>query len=110
MDYEQYLREKITSLRIEQNLSEYQLSTEIGRCKTYIQAISSGKSLPSFESFFDICEYFGLTPAEFFIPSDITTQQRRILRLVETLSSTDLDLVEQLIERLSSDTSERSDL
>lgn len=108
MNYDQYVREKITSLRMEHNLSEYQLSTKIGKCKTYIQAISSGKSLPSFDAFFDICEYFDLTPAEFFTNSKLTAQQRRILRQVETLSPADLDLIEQLINRLSGDPIEGS--
>lgn len=49
MDYAQFVRNRITSLRLEKGISEYQLSYELGKCKTYIQAISSGKSLPSFD-------------------------------------------------------------
>lgn len=101
MDYRKYLRERITGLRLEQNISEYHLSTEIGRCKTYIQSISSGKSLPSFESFFDLCDYFEITPAEFFTESAATKQQRRIQHKLNALSPEDLDLLEQLLDRLS---------
>lgn len=100
MDYEQYLREKITSLRLEKNISEYHLSTELGRCKTYIQAITSGKSLPSFDAFFDLCEYFNLTPAEFFSPDDETEQQRRIRKKLTLLPPEDRTLLEQLLDRM----------
>lgn len=102
MNYEKYLRDKITRLRLEKNLSEYQLSLELGKCKTYIQAISSGKSLPSFDAFFDLCEYFQLTPEEFFSQDDCDLgQYRRIRHKLEALSAEDLALVEQLLDRLS---------
>lgn len=100
MNYEQYLREKITSLRLEKNISEYQLSTELGKCKTYIQAITSGKSLPSFDAFFDLCEYFNLTPEEFFASGAVTDQQRRIQKKAAVLTPKDLDLLEQLLDRM----------
>lgn len=103
MNYERHLREKITKLRMERNLSEYQLSTDIGRSKTYIQAISSGKTLPSFNAFFDLCEYFDMTPAEFFTESDISAQQRRIQKKIAKLSSKDMELLEQLIDRIFAD-------
>ncbi|MBQ7840409.1 MAG: helix-turn-helix transcriptional regulator [Lachnospiraceae bacterium] len=102
MNYSQYLREKITSLRLEKNISEYQLSLEIGKSKTYIQAITSGKSLLSFDAFFDLCEYFNLTPEEFFTQDKNDTAQRRNIRnKVSELYEEDLALVEQLVERLA---------
>lgn len=100
MNYEQYLREKITLLRLERNISEYHLSTELGKCKTYIQAITSGKSLPSFDAFFDLCEYFNLSPEEFFASGNITEQQRRIHKKLALLLPDDMNLLEQLLDRL----------
>lgn len=110
MDYTKYVRERITSLRLEKNISEYRLSTEIGKCKTYIQSISSGKSLPSLEVFFDLCEYFEITPEEFFAESAATEQHRRIQSKLNGLSRADLDLVEHLLDRLSEDTIGEDDL
>lgn len=102
MNYENYLRDKITLLRLEKNLSEYQLSLELGKCKTYIQAISSGKSLPSFDAFFDLCEYFQLTPAEFFSQDSCDSRQRRCIQhKLEALGPKDLALVEQILDRLA---------
>lgn len=99
MDYTQYIREKLTSLRLERDISEYRLSTDIGKCRTYMQTISSGKSLPSFEAFFDLCDYFEITPAEFFTESEDSEQLRRIRHKLSDLSHEDLYLIEQLIDR-----------
>ncbi len=44
------------------------MSLELGHSKSYIQSISSGKSLPSLSEFLYICEYLGVTPREFFDP------------------------------------------
>lgn len=64
--YKDFLRKRITDLRIKAEISEYQLSMALGRSKGYIQQISSGKALPSMGQFFDLCEYFEVSPAEFF--------------------------------------------
>ena len=43
MNYDDFIRERITRLRLERNLSEYQLSYELGQSKGYIQSITSGR-------------------------------------------------------------------
>lgn len=63
---EDTLRKRLVELRIKAGLSEYQLSLGLGLSKGYIQQISSGKALPSMKHFFDICEYFDISPSEFF--------------------------------------------
>ncbi len=64
--YIQFLRDRITQLRLQKGVSEYQMSLDLGHSRGYIQNISSGKSLPSVEGLFEICDYFGLTPVQFF--------------------------------------------
>ncbi|MEG2435506.1 MAG: helix-turn-helix transcriptional regulator [Ruthenibacterium sp.] len=64
-----YVGKRITELRLQKNISEYRMSLELGQNKGYIQSITSGKVLPSMTMFFEICDYFGLSPAEFFSPS-----------------------------------------
>ena len=63
---EQFLRDRISQLRMKKGVSEYQMSLELGHSRGYIQNISSGKSLPSITGLFEICEYFNITPAQFF--------------------------------------------
>lgn len=61
-----FVADRITKIRIEHNISEYQLSLDLGFSKGYIQAISSGNIMPSMGALYKICEYFEITPAQFF--------------------------------------------
>ena len=63
---EQFVRNRITQLRLQKGVSEYQMSYDLGRSRGYINNISSGKSLPSMSEFLSICEYFNISPKNFF--------------------------------------------
>ena len=54
--YDTLIRERINALRMQNNLSEYQLSLELGHSQGYIQSITSGRTLPSMTAFLEICE------------------------------------------------------
>ena len=51
---EEFIRNRITELRLKKGISEYQLSLELGQNRGYIQAISSGRALPSMKQFLNI--------------------------------------------------------
>lgn len=61
-----FVADRITKIRIDHNISEYQLSLDLGFSKGYIQAISSGNIMPSMGALYKICDYFEITPAQFF--------------------------------------------
>ena len=61
-----YIRQKITDLRIKKGVSEYKMSLDLGHSKSYVQSISSGRALPSLQEFIAICDYFKITPLQFF--------------------------------------------
>ena len=63
---EKFIRQRITELRMNKGVSEYRMSTDMGRSKNYIQGITSGRSLPSLSEFIYMCEYLGVTPRDFF--------------------------------------------
>lgn len=65
-NYKKYIRNKIDELRRKRDISEYQLSLELGHSQGYIQSITSGRVLPSMTSFLEICAYFEIKPADFF--------------------------------------------
>ena len=89
---EDALRQRVNELRIKAGLSEYQLSLALGLSKGYIQQISSGKSLPSMRHFFDICEYFKMSPAEFF---DIENRDPQLTReLVSVTHNLNLQMLQ----------------
>lgn len=98
---EQFVRDRITQLRISKGLSEYQLSYDLGHSRGYINNISSGKSLPSMSEFFTICDYFKITPAEFF-DSKIKspTLIAKAISEMESLSEDDILLILTIISRL----------
>ena len=64
--YEEYVGDRITQLRLRKDVSEYRMSYDLGHSRSYIYNISSGKCLPPMGEFFAICDYFGITPQEFF--------------------------------------------
>ena len=64
--YEDLLSERLSKLRTAKGVSAREMSLAIGQNESYINRIENGKSLPSMQAFFYICEYLGITPAEFF--------------------------------------------
>ena len=42
------------------------MSLDLGKNKSYIQSLTSGRSLPTMQSFLDICDYLEVTPQQFF--------------------------------------------
>lgn len=101
MGYEEFVRERITQLRLKKGVSEYQMSYDLGHSRGYVYNISSGKALPPLKEFFSICEYFNLTPQQFFDES--TNSPELIQQAVEglkQLGEEDLLLLLKLISRL----------
>ena len=97
-----FIRDRITQLRLQRDVSEYKMSYDLGHSRGYINNISSGKALPSMAEFLAICEYFDITPVEFFNGAVENPQMmRKTLAGLEQLSEADLALVQQLIERLA---------
>jgi len=66
MDYVRFLRDRITHLRLKKGVSEYQMSLSLGHSRSYIQGITSGRKLLSFTEFFYMCDYFEISPKDFF--------------------------------------------
>ena len=70
---EQFIRDRISKLREEKQVSERKMSLDLGHSTSYIRSITSGRSLPSMSEFLYICEYLGVTPMEFFNEGKATT-------------------------------------
>ena len=45
-----FIGERISELRLKKNVSEYQMSLDLGKNKSYIQSLTSGRSLPTMQS------------------------------------------------------------
>ena len=72
----QFVRDRITQLRLKKGVSEYQMSYDLGHSRSYVYNISSGKSLPPMAEFLQICNYFDITPSQFFDESEENAQNR----------------------------------
>ena len=68
---EEFIGKRITELRLRRNVSEYQMSLELGQSKSYVQGITSGKSLPSIKQLYNIADYFNMSLSEFFDESKL---------------------------------------
>ena len=66
VQYEKFLRDRITQLREQRNISEHRLSLELGKSGSYIRSITSGATMPSVKELFNIMLYFDISPEEFF--------------------------------------------
>ena len=98
--YEKFIQERINELRMKKDMSEYQLSLELGHSQGYIQSITSGRNLPSMRSFLDICAYFDITPAEFFDPAVCNPSLlRTIIEDIKKMSDKDLLLLSTVLKR-----------
>ena len=64
--YEEFVRSRITQLRMERNLSEHRMSLDLDKSGSYIRSITSGATMPSVKELFNIILYFEMSPAEFF--------------------------------------------
>lgn len=64
--YEDFVAARIAQLRQEKKVSAREMSLAIGQNVNYINRIENKLNLPSLQGLFYICEYFGITPQEFF--------------------------------------------
>ena len=97
-----FVRERITQLRLEKGISEYKMSYDLGHSRSYIYNISSGRALPPMTEFFQICDYFEITPQQFF---DMSTQNPEIIQKalegMKRLDESDMLMLLEIINRLS---------
>ena len=97
----QFVRDRITQLRLQKGISEYKMSYDLGHSRGYINNISSGKTLPSMTEFFAICDYFEITPIEFFDTQQVNPKLfKNLLTLLSQLSEEDLALTLTNVKRL----------
>lgn len=98
---ESFIRDRITKLRMEKNISERRMSEDMGHSGSYIHSIVSGRALPSMGEFLYICEYLGVTPMEFFDegrqPSLI---QLKAIDAICAMSDEDVQLMLGFMERM----------
>ena len=102
MDME-FVRKRITELRLMRGISEYQLSYDLGHSKNYIHNIVNGHSQPSVRELLYLIEILGVTPRDFFNDQEELHRSAfvtEILNALKDLSDADLEAVKLMVERL----------
>ena len=100
MDTE-YIRNRITELRIKKGIAEHRMSIELGHSRSYMQGISSGRALPSMTEFLAICDYLDVSPKEFFDDENANPPlYRETLKRIILLSEEDMEIIKIIVERM----------
>lgn len=96
-----FVRERLTQLRLEKNISERQMSLDLGHSPSYINGITSGKKTPSLTEMFFICEFLGLEVTDFFnTKTEISILKQRIINEVCSKDDKDLAVVGEVLKYL----------
>lgn len=84
--------ERLVKLRIAKGVSARDMSLTLGQSPSYINNIENGISLPSMTAFSYICEYFDITPQEFFdTDSSNPKREKELIDAAKGLSNEQLE-------------------
>ncbi len=104
MDIE-FVINRIEHLRTEDGASKRNMSSALEQSDSYISNITTGKSIPSLPVLFQICDYFNITPKDFFdVEAEYPAQLRGIIEGLHKLDSEDLSAVAHIVTRLQETT------
>ena len=84
---EVFIQERIAQLRTKKGVSARDMSLSLGQSESYINMIENKKSLPSMSVFLYICDYFKITPKEFF--DDGNSDPEKLKELIGNLKRLD---------------------
>ena len=97
--YIEFVRTRITELRIQKDVSEHKMSLDLDKSGSYIRGITSGAAMPSVRELFNIIAYFNMTPVDFFAPLGAEdTPYNAICERLRSLDNADLEKVSTLLD------------
>lgn len=100
--YEDYTQERILRLREQKGVSARDMSLTLGQNVSYINKIENKKALPSLQGLFYICDYFGITPQEFFDEGNACPEQLKgLMGKLKKLNPHKLAHIESLVDDLN---------
>lgn len=101
MDYIEWFYKRLTDLRIQKGVSARDMSLSLGQSESYINKIENKHTLPSFTGFLYICEYFGITPQEFFSDNSSPQKTNKLLIELEKLTPEQTDHILQIVKDIA---------
>jgi len=92
---------RLARLREKKGVSARDMSLSIGQNPGYINNIETGKSKPSLEGIFFICEYLGVTPSQFFdMESPNPSKLDAIIKDMKKLNDQQIEMISALVKDL----------
>ena len=85
--FEELFYNRLIQLRNQKGVSARDMSLSIGQSPGYINGIENRNNLPSMTAFFYICDYFNISPKEFF--DDGIKNPEKFNELIRDLKSLD---------------------
>lgn len=99
--YEDLFYKRLAELRVNKGVSARDMSLSIGQSAGYINALENRNGFPSMQVFFYICEYLGVTPAEFFEDGNrYPDEYQEILSDLKRLDQASLQNVKAIVKGL----------
>ena len=66
MQNDDFFSKRLADLRMKKGVSARDMSLSLGQSDSYINKIENGKSFPTMQNFFYICEFLDISPKDFF--------------------------------------------
>ncbi|MBQ4349097.1 MAG: helix-turn-helix transcriptional regulator [Clostridia bacterium] len=102
MDYIDFFYNRLTQLRLEKGVSSRDMSLSLGQSESYINKIENRRTLPSLTGFFFICEYFGISPSEFFnTDNQSPVSANHLLSEIQKLSNEHSEHILQIVKDIN---------
>lgn len=100
--YRAFVQKRIAQLRARSGISAIEMSYAIEQNKGYISKIENCGALPSLDALFNICDFFGITPQEFFDESSaLPSQLHELVEEGKKLSPEALDQIIGLMKTMN---------
>lgn len=103
--YEKEFSDRLRHFRNERKISAREMSLALGQNVNYVNLIENGKRFPSMQGFFSLCEYFKISPSQFFATENFMnkeenqkSEKEELDRILSMLSPGQLKAIVELIK------------
>ncbi len=97
-----FIQLRYATIRNAHKMSARKLSFELGQSSEYINQIENGKNMPSLDNLLNFCEYFHITPAEFFDESmNYPIEYKAIIRELNKMDVIECELILNLLKTIN---------
>ena len=98
-EFNDFLCKRIAKLRMAKGVSARDMSLTLGQGAGYINSIENKNSLPSMNVFYYICEYFSISPRDFFDSESAAPEKlNEVIADMKTLTPEQLDNIARIIK------------